>query len=63
MLGYALVNHEMENYGVVKRVYNKLKKIDPDLAVQFSYLELKGDEASRAAGIAGLTETLIWVED
>jgi tetratricopeptide (TPR) repeat protein len=63
MLGYARINHELENYGTVKRVYNKLKKADPDLALQFIYLELKGEDAVRAAGIGELTETLIWEED
>ena len=63
MLAYARVNHELENYGTVKKVYNRLKKSDPDLAMQFSYLELKGEETARAAGINELTETLIWEED
>ena len=63
MLGYARVNHELENYGTVKRVYNKLKKAEPDLALQFAYLGRKGEEAVRAAGISELTETLIWEED
>ena len=63
MLGYARVNHELENYGTVKKVYKKLKKAEPDLALQFAYLGLKGEEAVRAAGIIELTETLIWEED
>jgi tetratricopeptide (TPR) repeat protein len=63
MLGYARVNHELENYGIVRRVYDKLKKADPEMAMRFAYLELKGEEAKRAAGVAASTETLIWEED
>ena len=63
MLAYARVNHELENYGTVKKVYSRLKKSDPDLALQFSYLELKGEDAVRASGYSELTEVLIWEED
>ncbi len=63
LLCMARVNHELENYGIVKVEYEKLKKIDPLLAERFSYLALKGDEASRAAKISAVKEVVVWDED
>jgi hypothetical protein len=62
LLTVARVNHEMENYGTVNETYAKLKQVDPDLAQQFSYLELRGDDATRAAAIGRVKEVVIWEE-
>lgn len=62
LLTVARVNHEMENYGTVNEAYGKLKYLDPDLAQQFAYLDLRGDEALRAASIGGIKEVVIWEE-
>ena len=48
--------------GTVKKLYAELKARDPDLALQFAYLDLKGEEAARAANIAGLNGVVVWEE-
>lgn len=63
LLGAARANHELENYGVVKKLYTELKSVSPDLADQFSYLDLKGEEATRAADIMKVKDVVIWDED
>jgi Tfp pilus assembly protein PilF len=63
ILAAARVNHELENYGTVRNMYAKLKKLDNDLAEQFAYLDLRGEEASRAADISGLKEMILWEEE
>ena len=62
LLALARVSHELENYGVVKSAFNRLKVKDPGLAQQFSYLELKGEEATRAGSISGVRDTVVWEE-
>ncbi|HSV92256.1 MAG TPA: hypothetical protein VLH81_04230 [Desulfobacterales bacterium] len=62
LLGLARVNHEMENYGAVRTALAELKKVDQGLATEFAYLELKGDEAQRAADISGAKEVAKWAE-
>ena len=52
-----------ENYETVRNSYDKLKLIDPALAMRFSYLDLRGDEAVRAAEVSEITEVVVWDED
>jgi hypothetical protein len=40
-----------------------LKAVDPNLADRFAYLDLKGEEATRAADAAGVRETVVWEEE
>ena len=54
------MNHDLENYYQVRKTYGELKKRDPDLAVQFAYLDMKGEEATRAAEISGVREVVVW---
>jgi len=63
ILGIARANHELENYGTVRKAYQKLKDISPDLAERFSYLTLRGTDAVRAADQADLQEVVLWEED
>lgn len=63
LLSVARCSHEMENYGLVRESYDKLKLIDPDLAEQFSYLTLRGEEASRSAEISQVMEVVVWDEE
>jgi tetratricopeptide (TPR) repeat protein len=63
LLGLARANHALENYGMVTRSYAKLKAADPDLARQFAYLDLRGEEAARAAAIGDVSGVVIWVEE
>ena len=62
LLSLARANHELENYGSVREAYEKLKSIEPDLAVRFAYLDLRGDEAERASAIADVREVVVWAE-
>ena len=63
LLAVAQVNHELENYGTVQEVYQKLKNTDSKLAEQFAYLDMRGEEAVRAAQISGIDEMVLWVEE
>jgi tetratricopeptide (TPR) repeat protein len=62
LLCVARANHALENYSIAKQAYADLKVVNPDLAAQFSYLDLRGDEATRAANAAGLTGSVVWSE-
>jgi hypothetical protein len=62
LLGYARANHELENYGSVRLAYDELRKADPGLAAQLAYLDLRGDEAARAADISQAKEVTLWAE-
>jgi hypothetical protein len=62
LLTVARVNHEMENYGTANKAYRKLKDLDPDLAGQFAYLDLRGEDATRAAAIGRVKEVVLWEE-
>ena len=63
VLNVARVNHEMENYGIVRELYAKLKTLDSTLADQFAYLDLRGEEATRASEMSGAREVIIWSEN
>ncbi len=63
LLGVSRCNHELENYGMVAKTYQKLKEIDPDLASRFAYLDLRGEEANRAADAAGMRDIVLWEEE
>ena len=63
LLCLARVYHDTENYGLVKEAYDRLKNLDPDLAQQFSYLDMKGEEATRAADVTGVREVMVWGEE
>jgi len=62
LLGVARVSHDLENYGRVKKLYAELKARDPDLAQRFAYLDLKGEDATRAANVAGVNGVVVWEE-
>jgi tetratricopeptide (TPR) repeat protein len=62
LVGLARANQETENYGAVKKYYGLLKTVDPNLAQQFAYLELRGEESTRAAEVSGANEVIIWAE-
>jgi Tfp pilus assembly protein PilF len=62
LLQLARVNHDLEHYGTVEKLYAELKARDPDLAQRFAYLDLKGEEATRAANVAGANGVVVWEE-
>ena len=59
-LALARAHHELENYGLVQASYARVKELDPALAEQYSYLELRGDEAKRAADASRAKEVVLW---
>jgi hypothetical protein len=63
VLNFARINHDAENYGLVKKLYEELKSLDAALAFQFAYLDLKGEEAARAADITQVKELMVWLEE
>ena len=63
LLSVTRANHELEIYGPAKKSYDKLKKIDPDLAVEYAYLDLAGDDANRAANMSQMKDVMIWEEE
>ncbi len=63
LLASARCNHELENYGIVKSSYAALKTLDPDLAMRFAYLDLRGEESQRAADATGLKDIVLWDEE
>lgn len=62
VLTMAKVHHQLENYGMVRQKYGLLEDIAPDLAEDFAYLDLRGDEAARAAEAGGINERIVWEE-
>jgi tetratricopeptide (TPR) repeat protein len=63
LVGIARCNHELENYGLVKKTYEQIKDLDPDLAERYAYLDLKGGRADRALDAAGLQTIVVWQEE
>ncbi len=63
LLAEATINHEMENYGAVRKYYLELKRRDPALADRYAYLDLRGSEGAKAADAAGLRNMIDWVEE
>ena len=63
LLGIARCNHELENYGTVSKLYKHLTDLDPELSFRFSYLDLRGEEATRAADVLGLRQLVLWEEE
>jgi len=63
LLAMARLNHELENYGLVREVYGKLKERDPQLAQQYAYLDLRGEEAQRALQLSELEGAVLWTSE
>lgn len=63
LLGLARTNHELENYGSARSAFSNLKKTAPELADRFSYLELQGKEAARAAEAGKAKGVVVWGEE
>lgn len=62
VLAVARANHALENYGSAKTAYERLKRLDAQLAFRNAYLELRGEEAARAAGTASPAALAVWEE-
>ena len=62
LLGLTRCSHRLENYGAARENYRKLKILDPVQANRFAYLEMRGEESSRAAKASGAENDIIWEE-
>jgi tetratricopeptide (TPR) repeat protein len=62
LLCVARANHSLENYSIAKKAYADLQARDPELAQRFAYLDLRGEEATRAADANGVRKVVIWQE-
>lgn len=62
LLAIARANHALENYSIAKKAYEELLAVNPALAQQYSYLGLRGEEATRAAAATGAKGIVIWSE-
>lgn len=62
LLGAARSHHALENYGFVGRYFDVLREVDPGLAERFGYLDYRGDEGTRAAEAAGVSNVVVWDE-
>jgi len=60
LLCVARANHALENYSSAKKAYAALQAADPDLASRFAYLDLRGEESTRAADASGTKGVVIW---
>ncbi len=63
LLNVARANHEIENYGTARRAYAKLQDVSPSLANRFAYLDLRGEEADRAAQAGDVDGVILWSEE
>jgi tetratricopeptide (TPR) repeat protein len=63
LLGLARVNYALENYGQTARSFARLKQADPGLALRFSYLGLRSEEAARSADQARAEGVAVWSGD
>jgi tetratricopeptide (TPR) repeat protein len=62
LLAEAIANHQIENYGAVKKYYQALKAANATLADRYAYLDLRGEEGARAADASGLKNLVDWME-
>jgi tetratricopeptide (TPR) repeat protein len=60
LLSVARANHAMENYAIAKKAYAALQVKDPDLAKRFAYLDLRGEESTRAADASHVQGVVVW---
>ena len=56
------LNQFLKSHRIVN-LEKKLKAIDPDMAMRFAYLDLRGEEATRAADAAGMRKVVLWEEE
>ena len=63
LLGLARSNHELQNFEQVKEAYDELQTRNPQLASQFSYLRLQGEEAAQQAEANHVKDIMVWGEE
>jgi hypothetical protein len=52
----------MENYGEVKRFYQQVAAVDPQLAERYNYLQMGREEAARASDSGQIADRVLWEE-
>ena len=62
VLALARTHHELENYDRARAWYGMLKAMSPELAFRYTYLDLQGEAATRAAS-AGQKERVLWEDE
>ena len=63
MLNIARTHHAMENYGMVKRLYQDIQKMDPALAERFAYLGAGAEGTARSDAVSQAKEAVLWEEE
>ena len=63
ILALARTDHELENYGNVRTYYGQLQKLNPRLAADYRYLDLRASDSVRAQEAARLRSFVIWEEE
>ncbi len=53
----------MGRYDIAEKKYKKLKKVDPALDGEFSYLDVKSKSTARASGADGFNGVITWEEE
>ena len=62
LLALARVHHELENYGIVRTAYEKLRTVKPTLAADYSYLASRGQAGGRALSSSEVFSRMHWEE-
>lgn len=62
-LNIARAHYAMENYGLVKRLYEDIQEQDPVLAERFAYLGAGAEATARADAVSQAKEAVLWEED
>jgi tetratricopeptide (TPR) repeat protein len=62
-LNIARTHYAMENYGLVRRLYEDIQKSDPELAERFSYLGGGAEGTARADAVSQAKEAVLWEEE
>lgn len=63
LLCLSRVHHAMENYGMARMAYDRLKSIDSTLTLRFTYLDPGLKEYERQSNFAERRYTVIWEEE
>lgn len=62
LLALARVHHELENYGIVRTAYEKLRTVKPALAADYAYLAYRGHAGGRALSSSEAFSRMHWEE-
>jgi tetratricopeptide (TPR) repeat protein len=62
LLGIARAAFELGDYDGSSKQFGYVKKLDPELAAKFGYLEQKSSDSARAAEASAAKEVVVWEE-